>query len=79
MAFLRSTLFLEDERSEWPLFRSVEATRESFSPDTQVLIAIGGWGDNGFAEAARNETSRAAFAQNLAKMVDATGADGASE
>ncbi|PSR97198.1 glycoside hydrolase family 18 protein [Coniella lustricola] len=76
LAFLRSTLFLEDERTEWPLFRTVEATREHFSPDTQVLVAIGGWGDNGFAEAAKDDSSRKVFAQNIAKMVKDTGADG---
>lgn len=80
LAFLRSDVFLDDARSEWPLFRSVGSTRNAFLdadvPAPAVLVAIGGWGDNGFSVAARTDTSRKAFAQNVARMVETTGADG---
>lgn len=70
-------MFFDADRTDWPLFRSVPSARESFVDGTQILIAIGGWGDTGFSVAARNDSSRKAFAQNVAKMVAVTGADGA--
>lgn len=77
---MRSDSFLDDDRTEWPLFRTVQSTRDAFAdvkaPPPSVLVAIGGWGDTSFSLAARNDTSRKAFAQNVAKMVEATGADG---
>lgn len=76
LAFMPSGMFLEDDRKDWSIFRTVESTREAFLPGTQVLVAIGGWGDTGFSIAARNDTSRKSFARNIAKMVEATGADG---
>lgn len=76
LAFLRSEMFMDDDRREWPLFRSVTSAREAFVDGTQILVAIGGWGDLGFSTAARNDTMRKAFAQNVARMVQATGADG---
>lgn len=77
LAFLRSDMFMDDDRNEWPLFRSVASAREAFADGTQILVAIGGWGDTGFSVVARNDTTRKAFAQNIARMVQATGADGA--
>lgn len=81
LAFMRSDIFLEDNRTEWPIFRSVKSTRDAFldagAPVPTVLVAIGGWGDTSFSQAAQNDTTRNAFARNIAKMVDATGADGA--
>lgn len=77
LAFLRSDLFLDDDREEWPLFRTVASAREAFVDGTQILVAIGGWGDDQFSVAARNDTSRKAFARNVARMVESTGADGA--
>ncbi|KAF3764208.1 response to light stimulus [Cryphonectria parasitica EP155] len=76
LAFVRSEVLLEDDRTEWPLFRSVESARESFAEGTQVLIAVGGWGDGGFSTAAKNASTRKAFAQNAARLVKTTGADG---
>lgn len=77
LAFMRAELFLDEDREEWPLFRTVSSTRDEFVDGTQVLVAIGGWGDLGFSVAARDDTSRKAFAHNIARMVEATGADGA--
>lgn len=68
---------MDDDRKDWPLFRSVTSAREAFVDGTQVLVAIGGWGDTGFSAAARNDTMRRTFAQNVARMVQSTGADGA--
>ena len=40
-------------------------------------VAIGGWGDTaGFEAAAATDIARRHFAQNVKKMMDATGADG---
>ncbi|KUI70276.1 Chitinase 1 [Cytospora mali] len=77
LAFMRSDMFMDPHRSEWPLFRSVESARQAFALNSaDILVAIGGWGDTGFEAAARNDTSRKTFAQNVARMVQATGADG---
>lgn len=72
-------MFMDDERKDWPLFRSVTSTREAFVDGTQILVAIGGWGDTGFSTAAQNDTTRKAFAQNVVRMVQMTGADGACD
>jgi GH18 family chitinase len=76
LAFMRSGLFLDPSRDEWPSDRSVNSAREAFAPGTKILVAIGGWGDTDFSIAARNDTSRKLFAGNVARMVAATGADG---
>lgn len=76
LAFMRSSLFLDSNRTEWPSDRSVDSARKAFAPGTKVLVAIGGWGDTDFSIAARDDTSRKAFAHNMARMVEATGADG---
>lgn len=77
LAFMRSGLFLDSNRTEWPSDRSVESARQAFAPRTKILVAIGGWGDTDFSIAARDDTSRKSFAHNVARMVEATGADGA--
>lgn len=61
---------------EWPFFTTVEETRKKFEAETKILIAIGGWGDEGFEEAAGTEGKRELWASNVARMVDHTGADG---
>jgi hypothetical protein len=41
------------------------------------MVAIGGWGDTeSFSHAAKSERSRSIFADNVARMVFETGADG---
>lgn len=51
--------------------------RKRFSPDTKLLIAIGGWGDTaGFSEGAKTEASRERYAKNLASMLESNGFDG---
>lgn len=78
LAFLPSALFNSPQPpSSWPLFASVDSVRSRFGPSTSVLVAIGGWGDTvGFSDAAKNKTTRKLFAQNIARMVESTGADG---
>ncbi|KAL3707153.1 hypothetical protein TMatcc_005130 [Talaromyces marneffei ATCC 18224] len=77
MAFMHSSAFKVLGATEWPLFSTVEEVRSRFAPDTAVMIAIGGWGDTeGFSKAAATDTSRKLFAQNVKKMIGATGADG---
>jgi GH18 family chitinase len=77
LAFMNSAIFNEPGRSEWPLFTTVEEVRSQFPPGVQVVVAIGGWGDTlGFSVAAFNQDSRRKFAENVARMVLATGADG---
>lgn len=78
LAFMRSGLFLDSNRSEWPSDRSVDSARQAFATGTKILVAIGGWGDTDFSIAARDDTSRKSFASNVARMVEATGADGTS-
>lgn len=78
LAFMRTDLFLDDDREEWPLFRTVKSIRDSFTEGMKILVAIGGWGDLGFPAAAKNDAARKAFARNVAKMIEATGVDGDS-
>jgi len=42
----------------------------------QVLISIGGWGADGFSDAAASADSRSVFAQSVVELVDRTQADG---
>jgi GH18 family chitinase len=77
LAFLNSNLFTQQGVSYWPLFMTVPDVRTRFMPGTKVLVSIGGWGDTaGFSLGARTPESRALFAQNIARMIEATGADG---
>ncbi|GKT41349.1 endochitinase 42 [Colletotrichum spaethianum] len=76
LAFMNSDTFNKDV-AEWPLFTTVDKVRTQFMPGTKVMVAIGGWGDTkGFDTAARTPESRKKWAQNVADMVKATGADG---
>jgi GH18 family chitinase len=83
LAFMGSSIFNEPGRSDWPLFgdyKDVSHIRPRFSPGTKIMVAIGGWGDTfGFSAAALNEKSRKDFADNVARMVFATGVDGNSQ
>ncbi|KAK8064578.1 chitinase 18-4 [Apiospora phragmitis] len=78
LAFMPSGIFNEEEPDPlWPLFLSVAEVRARFRPGTKVMVAIGGWGDTeGFATAARDNSSRQFFAERVAVMVEVTGADG---
>lgn len=78
LAFMNSAKFNEESPDgSWPIFVSIQDARRMFPSGTKVMVAIGGWGDTlGFSVAARTEKSRTRFAQNVAAMVDATGADG---
>jgi GH18 family chitinase len=77
LAFMQSGIFNDVNRTEWPLFTTIEDVRPKFAKDTLVQVAIGGWGDTaGFETAAKTEQSRNVFAENVKAMLDATGADG---
>lgn len=77
LAFMRAEIFNDQERTEWPLFTTVEEVRSKFAPNTVVQVAIGGWGDtDSFSKAAKTEKSRRLFASNVKAMLDSTGSDG---
>ncbi|KAK4097092.1 glycoside hydrolase family 18 protein [Parathielavia hyrcaniae] len=77
VAFMSPGIFNEPERRDWPLFTTVGEVRAKFPRYTKVMVAIGGWGDTiGFSVAALNDETRKTFAENVASMVAATGADG---
>lgn len=70
-------IFNDPARSSWPIWTSVNSVRANFTDGTKILIAIGGWGDSiGFSVAALTTETRKTFAQNVARMVTATDADG---
>lgn len=74
---MRSDIFNDVGRNDWPLFTTVTRVRSQFAANTRVQIAIGGWGDTtGFDKAAKTQESRELFAKNVQAMLDATGADG---
>lgn len=78
-----SSTFNEPGRTEWPLiggYKDVDEIRAHFAPGTKIMVAIGGWGDTfGFSAAALDEQCRKEFADNVARMVFATGVDGTSQ
>ncbi|KAH8724793.1 42 kDa endochitinase-like protein [Phaeosphaeriaceae sp. PMI808] len=77
LAFMRSEIFNDVNRTEWPLFTTIEEVRPRFTKGTILQVAIGGWGNtDGFERAARTEQSRKLFAENVRNMLDVTGADG---
>jgi hypothetical protein len=76
IAFMQSSSFNEVNPSEFPLFTTVSEVRSKFAKGTAIMVAIGGWGDNGFSRAANSDASRKIFANNIKAMVDFTGADG---
>jgi GH18 family chitinase len=74
---MRSEIFNDVSRLEWPLFTTVAEVRPRFAKGTAIQVAIGGWGNTeGFEKAAKTEQSRQLFAENVKAMIDATGADG---
>lgn len=76
MAFALSDLFVPDTAGPYEPFMPVDDVRSMFDDGTQLGIAIGGWGDNaGFGAGSKSSSSRAAWAQNVAKMLDEHGFD----
>lgn len=76
---MRAEVFNNPKPTGWPLFTTVSATRDKFASGTKVMVAIGGWGDTSFTEAASTEEGRDLFSRNVGKMVNETGADGTSK
>ncbi|KAJ5970593.1 CAZyme family GH18 [Penicillium vulpinum] len=77
MAFASSTLFNSDSPQPYTPFESTQTMRQRFSPNTKLLVAIGGWGDtSGFSEGAKDEASRTRYAKNVAAMLNSNGFDG---
>jgi chitinase len=46
------------------------------NPRLQILVSIGGWGADGFSDAALTDESRLAFAQSATEMISQHGLDG---
>ncbi|KAL3464351.1 glycoside hydrolase superfamily [Aspergillus heterothallicus] len=77
MGFAKSDLFTSDPPKPFVPFEPVSTMRGRFSPETKVMIALGGWGDTaGFSTGAKDEASRALYAKNVATMLKGTGFDG---
>ncbi|GAE07991.1 glycosyl hydrolase family 18 protein [Paenibacillus sp. JCM 10914] len=49
---------------------------KSRNPDLKVLLSVGGWGANGFSDAALTDASRTIFADSLVQLVTANNLDG---
>ncbi|KAJ5422198.1 Glycoside hydrolase superfamily [Penicillium cf. griseofulvum] len=77
MSFAASKLFNSDPPEAYKPFEAPATMRNRFSPNTKLMVAIGGWGDTaGFSEGAKDEASRTRYAKNVAAMLDAHGFDG---
>ncbi|KAJ5594344.1 uncharacterized protein N7459_000552 [Penicillium hispanicum] len=77
MGFAPSKLFNSDSPPSFTPFESPDNMRTRFGPDTKLMIAIGGWGDEaGFSDAAKDSSTRERYAKNVASMLDANGFDG---
>lgn len=77
MAFAKTTLFTSNSPPSFQPFESPESMRKRFSPNTKLMLAIGGWGDTqGFSDGAKDEQSRQLFAKNVASVLDDNGFDG---
>ena len=46
------------------------------NPQLKILVSVGGWGADGFSDAASSEASRATFAQSVGELVAQRGLDG---
>lgn len=76
MAFATSDLFVPETAASYEPFMPVDEVRAMFDDGTQLGIAIGGWGDNaGFGAGSKTNSSRAAWAQNVATMIEEHGFD----
>lgn len=49
---------------------------KSANPHLKVLLSVGGWGADGFSNAAWNEMTRAQFAQSASEIISRSGLDG---
>ena len=46
------------------------------NPDIKIVLSVGGWGADGFSQAARTEEGRALFAVSAVSLVETYGLDG---
>jgi len=77
LAFINPSELITNPIGNYTPFVSVESIKERFGKETKVVISVGGWSWTApFADAAANSTSRCLFAENVATMLDNTGADG---
>lgn len=77
MAFANSSLFTTTPAGNYTPFESLDTMRARFENGTKLMIAIGGWADTaGFSAGAATNESRAAYAKNVANMLDTMGFDG---
>ncbi|CAM2821790.1 glycosyl hydrolase family 18 protein [Paenibacillus taichungensis] len=49
---------------------------KSRNPDLKVLLSVGGWGANGFSDAALTDASRTTFADSIVQLVTSNNLDG---
>lgn len=49
---------------------------KSRNPDLKVLLSVGGWGANGFSDAALTDAARTTFADSLVQLVTSNNLDG---
>ncbi|KAJ5885066.1 hypothetical protein N7495_009576 [Penicillium taxi] len=77
MAFAPSELFDQDSPPAFTPYESTQTARSRYGPNTKLMIALGGWGDEaGFSSAAKDDSTRKRYAKNVASMLDANGFDG---
>ncbi|KAH8705872.1 putative class V chitinase [Talaromyces proteolyticus] len=75
MAFAPSETF--NSGSSFNPFMSVESFRALFPSSTKIMVALGGWADNGgFSTAVASNDSINTYAKNVAAMVQSMGYDG---
>jgi len=64
-----------DQPGAAEMLKSLHALRMR-NPRLQILVSVGGWGADGFSDAALTDASRLAFAQSAAEMLERYGLDG---
>jgi chitinase len=64
-----------DEPGSGPFIAQLRKLKTS-NPKLKLLLSIGGWGADGFSNAALNEVTRGQFAQSAAEVISRSGIDG---
>ena len=52
------------------------STLRSEFPGAKMMVAVGGWGDDGYSQVSGSDASIQTFAADIATMLTNTGADG---
>ncbi|KAI5295735.1 hypothetical protein KEM52_000392 [Ascosphaera acerosa] len=78
IAFINSTYPIAFENRHDNEWYNLDAIKEQFDEDTEFWLTVGNWGDSsGFEQASLTPESRSGYADNLAKLVNEQGFDGA--